>query len=157
MPDPEIRRLTAADLPVAKELRLSALRDAPQAFLSTYADTAARTEEQWVSWIEAVTVFGAFLDGEPAGMVGAIRNPEHDPGVTELISMWVSPDARGHRIAGRLADAVIAFARDNGDKAVHLEVIAGNAAAESAYLKSGFRHIGKRKEEQRDQSMWLDL
>ncbi|GLZ77711.1 N-acetyltransferase [Actinorhabdospora filicis] len=154
MPSPEIRRLTVADLPVAKELRLAALLDAPNAFMSTYADSVARSEEQWVSWIEAVAVFGAFLDGRPAGMVGAIRPEE---GLTELISMWVSPDARGHRLAGRLAEAVVGFARESGDRAVHLEVIAGNDAAESAYLKSGFRHIPKRKDGQRDRSMWLDV
>lgn len=151
---PEIRRLTLADLPVAREMRLAALRDAPGAFMSTYADAVERTDEQWASWIEQVAVFGAFLDGEPAGMVGAIRPEE---GLTELIAMWVSPDARGHRLAGRLVDAVVGFARESGDKAVHLEFISGNDAAESAYLKSGFRHIPKRKERQRDNSMWMDL
>src|ERR1043165_1962045 len=106
-------------------MRLAALKDAPTAFLTTYAEAEGRTDEQWRSWITAVAVFGAFVDGEPAGMVGAVVD-ELDANVTTLIAMWVAPTARGNRLAQRLADAVVAHARAAGHKAVHLEVIAGN-------------------------------
>ena len=151
-----VRRLTADDLPTAVAIRLAALKDAPTAFLSKYEDAVQRTDEQWRGWIEAVAVFGAFLDGEAVGIAGAGRD-ELEPGVTELISMWVSPEARGHRLSHRLTDAVVAHSRAAGDKAVHLEVVAGNDAAEAAYLKYGFTHIPARKPTQRDRSMWLDL
>ncbi|MEV0648038.1 GNAT family N-acetyltransferase [Phytomonospora sp. NPDC050363] len=152
-----VRRLTADDLDVARTVRLAALQDSPTAFLSTYADTVKRTDQQWLDWLGAIAVYGAFLDGEPVGMAGGWRDPVNDPGVTELIAMWVSPQARGHRIAQRLADAIVGFAREAGDKAVHLEFIAGNDSAEAAYLRYGFAHIGPRKPDQRDRSMWLDL
>lgn len=152
-----VRRLTADDLDVAVKVRIAALKDAPTAFLSTYEQALERTDEQWRDWIEAIAVFGAFLDGEAVGIVGAWRGPAEDPGVTELISMWVSPEARGHRLSHKLTDAVVAYARDAGDKAVHLEVVAGNDAAEAAYLRYGFAHIPARKPTQRDRSMWLDL
>src|SRR5688500_13827023 len=100
-----VRRLTAADLELAKTVRQSGLKDSPTAFLTKYEDAVERTREQWVGWIEAVAVFGAFLDGEPVGIVGAGRD-ELEPDVTELIMMWVAPEARGHRIAQRLTDAV---------------------------------------------------
>jgi len=151
-----VRRLTADDLELAVEVRLTALKDSPTAFLSTYEDAVERTDEQWHGWITVVAVFGAFLDGKPVGMVGAGRD-ELEPDVTELISMWVAPEARGNRIAQRLTDAVVARARELGDKAVHLEVVAGNDAAEAAYLRYGFAHVPNRKPTQRDRSMWLDL
>ncbi|GIG70987.1 GNAT family N-acetyltransferase [Phytomonospora endophytica] len=151
-----VRRLTTADLDVARTLRLTALKDAPTAFLSTYEGTVTRTDEEWRSWIEAVTVFAAFVDGKPAGMVGAVRD-ELEADVTELISMWVAPEARGARLAQRLTDAVVEHARSVGDRAVHLEVVWGNDAAEAAYLRYGFAHIPARKAGQRDRSMWLGL
>jgi ribosomal protein S18 acetylase RimI-like enzyme len=52
--------------------------------------------------------------------------------------MWVAPAARGRRVAGRLVEAVLGWAREHGTGIVELEVTAGNDAAMAAYLRAGF-------------------
>ena len=49
--------------------------------------------------------------GRPAGIGGAF---EPQPGVAELVSMWVHPRARGQGVAAALVDMVLHWARAGG-------------------------------------------
>lgn len=147
--------MTLDDVETGKAMRLAALRDAPEAFGSSYEQASRRTDEEWRGWISNLAVFGAFLGGEPVGMVAASHDA--DAAVTDLISMWVSPVARGRRLAGLLTDEVLAYAREQGARAVHLEVVEGNDGATAAYLRSGFVFVPPYREGQDHRSMWLAL
>jgi RimJ/RimL family protein N-acetyltransferase len=133
----EVRQLGPEDWKVLRELRLSALLDAPSAFYSTYEDSVGRDESGWREWPHNGAAFAAWSDGEPVGMVGLFRHDD-DPGVTELIAMWVSPAARGTGAADALVGAVLAWAERAGCAAVDLEVAARNASAERCYARNGF-------------------
>jgi ribosomal protein S18 acetylase RimI-like enzyme len=134
--DVTIRALSPADWELKRQLRLEALRESPGAFLSTYAQALERTDEQWRSW-PAGAVFAAFLGAEPVGLACGGQSDDQ-PGVTVLFSMWVAPSARGHRIAGRLIDAVTARAREQGSQRVRLDVFKTNDSAYRAYVGHGF-------------------
>lgn len=136
----EVRALGAEDWQVTKRLRLAALRDAPDAFGGTYEPSAQRTEAQWREWPASGQTFAAYVDGEPVGMVCGV--PADDPGKTHLISMWVSPNARGKGIGKHLIDAVAGWAWARGSKAVELNVYEGNEVAYRAYLQAGFTPVG---------------
>jgi RimJ/RimL family protein N-acetyltransferase len=124
-----------------RDLRLSALLDAPEAFGGTYEETAKRDEEAWRAWPSNGQAFAAWLAGEPVGMSCGWLDPAN-PGVTNLIGMWVAPRARGGEATPKLIDAVVAWAEAQGSQAVELVVYDTNQRARRAYEKYGFRVVG---------------
>ena len=61
--------------------------------------------------------------------------------VIALHVLAVHPDHRGKGLAWRLVENVIEMERTAGKKAVRLDVIENNVAAEKLYQKLGFRYI----------------
>ena len=119
-----VRKAVAADWEALRDIRLAALRDAPDAFGSTYAEQAAFTREQWLARIAGNSTFLAYLDGsdgldgsetgeagDAGEAVGLAGGYQETPAVAELVSMWVRPQARGLRIGEALIDAVADWAR----------------------------------------------
>jgi ribosomal protein S18 acetylase RimI-like enzyme len=136
----DIRELTAEDWPIWRELRLAALAEAPSAFGSRLVDWQRAPQ---IRWRERLSIPGSYnlvanLDGRPAGMASGIP-AEDDPDVIELISMWVSPAARGQQVGDRLVTAVVDRARDLGASRVVLAVAADNPAATALYHRNGFQ------------------
>jgi GNAT superfamily N-acetyltransferase len=76
-------------------------------------------------------------DGEQTG-AGASGN-------WQLISMWVSPQARGHGVAGLLVAAVSDWARADGADRLTLWVADASARARAFYRRTGFRRTGRRQ------------
>ncbi|WP_028652093.1 GNAT family N-acetyltransferase [Nocardioides halotolerans] len=141
----ELRILTPDDWPTWRELRLAALADAPAAFGSTLAEWqgAGDTEERWRSRlsIPGARDVVAVLDGAPVGMVSGV--PGRDDESAELISMWVSPSARGHGVGDRLVQAVEDWAADRGAARLRLSVMPDNDAARALYERNGFADTGE--------------
>jgi hypothetical protein len=66
----EIREIGAGDWQALRDIRLAALRDAPQAFASTYEREAAFAEADWLRWISRGDTFLAYAprpSESPAG------------------------------------------------------------------------------------------
>ncbi|MCI9889877.1 GNAT family N-acetyltransferase [Micrococcales bacterium 31B] len=154
----EIVRITEADWERWAALRLRALRDAPEAFGSRYADWVDAPEARWrdrlrlpggVNFVAVLPsgATGASLDGpEWVGPEGAsLDGPEWVgmasgvPGVREnerdLISMWVAPEVRGAGVADALIEAVREWC---GGAELWLSVVRSNARAQSVYARHGF-------------------
>jgi GNAT superfamily N-acetyltransferase len=110
----EVRALTAGEWRLWRELRLAALAEAPQAFGSTLADWQDAGEDRWRDrlGIPGAANFVAVLDGQPAGVASGV--PGDAAGSAELISMWVSPQVRGHGVGDRLVGAVEQWASRRG-------------------------------------------
>src|SRR5690242_7119931 len=132
-----VRATTLDDWQAMRGLRLEALRDAPDAFGSTYARDAAFEPAEWHRRATRDGSFLAFIPelAEPAGLAGGY---EEEPGVVELISMFVRPRARGHGVGEALVDTVVAWAKDRGATSVHLWVTESNKAARRLYERCGF-------------------
>jgi ribosomal protein S18 acetylase RimI-like enzyme len=141
----ELRVLTPDDWPVWRELRLAALAEAPYAFGASLADWQGDgdREERWRGRLGLAGSYNvvAVLDGRPVGMATGV--PAGPPGVVELISMWVSPAARGRGVGDRLVAAVTAWAQQVGATEVRLAVVEDNAAAEALYRRTGFTDTGE--------------
>jgi GNAT superfamily N-acetyltransferase len=138
-----VRRITPDDWSALRELRLTALRDAPEAFGQTHEETGRQADEEWQSTARAAAAgdrrawFLAQDDaGRHVGLVLGRRRPPHD---CLLFSMWVAPSAR-HAGTGRaLVQAVTDWAAGWGARRVVLWVILGNDAAIRFYERIGFR------------------
>jgi GNAT superfamily N-acetyltransferase len=141
----EIREAGADDWQAMRDVRLAALRDAPQAFASTYEREVAFTEADWQRRIAGGGSFLAYapeLGPAPAGIAGGF---EIAPGTIELVSMWVSPQARGHGIGQVLVQAVVGWARARAATRVHLWVTENNGHARMLYERCGFQPTAERQ------------
>ena len=132
-----VRATALDDWQAMRDIRLEGLRDAPDAFGSTYARDAAFEPAEWHRRATRDGSFFAFIPGlaEPAGLAGGY---EEEPGVVELISMFVRPVARGHGVGEALVDTVVAWAKDKGAASVHLWVTESNQPAVRLYERCGF-------------------
>jgi ribosomal protein S18 acetylase RimI-like enzyme len=131
-----------------RDLRLAALADAPDAFAATLASEAGQPEADWRARIAARPWFlGYQPDGQPAGLIAALPprpGPDQDP-AWHLVSMWVSPGARGSGLADRLVSAVTEHASRAGAAQVTLWVAVGNERARAFYRRMGFMPTGRRQ------------
>ena len=138
-----VHATTLDDWQAMREIRLQALRDAPEAFASTYAKEAAFTTADWHRRASRDGSFLAYLpDGELAGLAGGF---EEEPGVVELVSMFVRPQGRGHGVGEALVDAVVAWARNRDAASVHLWVTETNKPARRLYERCGFAATAERQ------------
>lgn len=145
MSDVTIRLLTPADAPAFRDLRLLALRDAPDAFHSTWEEVdgpLSSFEER----ITANRVFGAFApDGRLLGnatlALGArsLRQLRHK---VEIWSVFVAADARGRGLARRLVETCIDEARAMGYEAAILTASTHLTHVVRLYESLGFRIYG---------------
>jgi len=136
-----VRRVGPEDWASWRDLRLAALSDAPNAFGSTYDGQRAKTEADWRDRLDPRNGLTAIasLDGGPAGMIGGYVT---EPGVVELISMWVARTARGRGVGDALVAEVVRWAEEQPARDVRLWVTRGNEAAERLYARHGFVRTG---------------
>jgi len=125
-------------------MRLTALRESPFAFASTYEAALRRSPESWRDQADSTaqgsdrSTFIAFSDDSPIG-IAALYRTEEENDVGELLQMWVSPEYRGKGIARDLIDAVFQWASANGFRTVAATIAKGNVRALRFYQKYGFK------------------
>jgi GNAT superfamily N-acetyltransferase len=126
-----------------RDIRMRALRDAPDAYWATADDEAAVSPGQWRARLDrtdAVT-FLAVVDGTDAGL--AVGAPHHNiPGDAGLYAVWVAPDMRGRGVGDALVSAVVEWARAAGHRRLRVEVADDNAHAVRLYERGGLVTTG---------------
>lgn len=85
------------------------------------------------------TVFIAREDGKAVGC-GALRR--HDGGIGEVKRMYTVPECQGKGIGGRILEAVLAHARQEGLNRMVLETGDRHPAAWRVYQRAGFKRCG---------------
>jgi GNAT superfamily N-acetyltransferase len=139
-----VRETVAGDWQALRDIRLEALRTAPDAFGSTYEREASRGEEHWHNRIARGGTFLAYLPGapDPAGLIGGYAE---DPQTVELVSMYVRPSARGRGVGEALVATVVDWANTMNATTVHLWVTETNAPARALYERCGFALTGEQQ------------
>jgi GNAT superfamily N-acetyltransferase len=138
----EIQRLSIDEARRLRHIRLRALADTPDAFGSTYAEVAAHPLAEWSKQLQEIATFVAVHDGKDLGLVRCASD-EHHHDTAWLISMWVTPEARGQGVGNALIDAVIECARSSGASRLLLDVGDHNQQAMALYARKGFQPNGQ--------------
>jgi GNAT superfamily N-acetyltransferase len=153
----KVRRLGPDDWEISRHVRLTALAEAPYAFMSTLAREQRFDEQEWRRRLSSPTAatFLAWVDANPAGTAtGKVDDPDDEftvPGSWQLVGMWVEPGARGTGLAERLIDAVADHAREQGATSLILWVTEVNARARAFYQRVGFVPTGSRQPVREDE------
>ena len=140
-----IRMFHPHEWPLYRDLRLAALRDAPDAFGSTLALEEPATDDDWLARLTHGVASAhehplvAELDEVAVGLCWA-RIDASDVDTARLHQVWVRPDARRHGVAQALLDAAIQWARQAGARTMALTVSAEPAAR--MYRRAGFVDVG---------------
>ena len=138
-----IRRLTADDAEAYRDLRLDGLKQAADAFSSTYEAEAGRPLEHFRDRAASLAIFGGFMGERLVGMAGYMR--QDSPRMRHkglLWGMYVRPEARRANLGAALVQAVLDHAAGEVEQ-VCLAVALGNAAAIGLYQRLGFAAYGQ--------------
>lgn len=143
------QRLAPPDAAAYRTLMLEAYEHHPDAFTSSAAERATLPLAWWETRVApgvdaSETVFGAWIDGELAGVAGlAVEQREKTRHKSTLFGMYVPQRYRRHGLGRALVAAVLADARRRpATLLVQLTVTAGNAAAQRLYESCGFVAFG---------------
>lgn len=139
----EVRRVTPADWPLWRELRLRSLEESPEAFRSTYAEEAERPDTWWEQrvsdMVEDPLRNSLVAERESAGVAILACRIDADSLVMTADAMWVAPEARGYGIANDMLETAMAWGRESGARSAELWVNQGNTATRALYRRAGFR------------------
>ena len=144
----EVRRLLAVSM-IRIELADPASADARWCLGHYYAELAVRFENSWDagrSWpshaADMTRPRGAFLvarfEGQPAGC-GGLKTLE--PGVGEIVRMWIDPAHRGLGLGARMLDALEEQARELGHTTIRLDTNKALLEAQAMYRSRGYRDV----------------
>ena len=140
-----VRETAMEDWQALRDIRLAALRDAPDAFASTYAEQVVFTEADWRQRIARGGTFLAFVPeadaSEPAGLVGGYPQGRHGRADFHVRpAPGAGPGCRrgAHRRRARLGPGEDATS-------VHLWVTETNKPARLLYERCGFSLTGERQ------------
>jgi RimJ/RimL family protein N-acetyltransferase len=151
-----VRRLLPADAALYRDIRLEALRLRPEAFGSTFAEESGKPLAWFAGRLDSSAVFGAFTGNELLGIAGLfVRESVKEAHKGVLWGMYVRPKARGAGLGRRLAEAVIAHARQCVE-IVELRVVGGNEKARRLYAGLGFVEYGIEKNAMKQDGRYWD-
>ena len=156
---PIVRRLYVDDWALYRDTRLAALRDAPDAFGSTFAREAAFADDEWRDRLAAAAVSGRDLplvaeEGGSAVGLAWVRVGVDESDVANLYQVWVHPTMRRHGIGQMLIEHAAIWAASVGACRLALTVALGPDSALEFYRSVGFTEVGVRSWLRQDADLW---
>jgi GNAT superfamily N-acetyltransferase len=146
----KIRRLEQHEIALHRDVRLRALRDAPDAFAETAAEAEARPPSYWEDLTHSVTQPGRHVmflacEGDAThGSIYGLRDRESTD--TALVGgTWVEPVYRRQGIGKALLQAVISWAREERFIRLRLWAPVAGVGALALYRQAGFNDTGHRQ------------
>ena len=145
----ELRAARESDAERYRELRLEALRDNSQAFITDHAAAQAEPAEKWLERIresdgqhDAILYF-AVAGGDLIGMAGVGRGSRAKTRHSGMVwGVYVRPEWRALGIGRALVMACLEWARRAGLSIVKLGAMASNPVAIACYAHLGFVEYG---------------
>ncbi|WP_332777939.1 GNAT family N-acetyltransferase [Polaromonas sp.] len=142
----QIRRLEVSDASTFRAFRLRGLREHADAFTSSFEEVSLQAladAEKRLAATSNEKLWGAFVDGEMAGMVGLNRETRlKNRHKATLVGMYVAPEHTGQGLGRALVDTAVQDARASGIELLILTVTDSNRQALALYERAGFTSFG---------------
>ena len=139
----DIEALAEDDWKVLQNVRLTALKESPDAFLYTYQDEADWSEARWRTRISTDTWMVVRIDQQVVAVACTVRPDDRPTDERHLESVWVDPL---HRRRGVLRAILRYLIESNPDVHTWMAwVLDGNDDARAAYQRVGFESTGERQ------------
>ena len=139
-----VRVLTEDDWYAYRALRLAGLQESPDAFVRSYTEEAAYSEECWRSRMRRASRLLAERDGVPRGIVSCAV-VDDDPASGDVYGLWVDPATRQAGVAWQLMEAVARLATTHGRTQLFYWVSTENTRAIAFAINFGFRPSPERR------------
>ena len=129
-----------------RNIRLAALKEAPDAFGSTFESAREYPDQEWekrCAFLDIQTDYPlvAIIDGIFVGIVWSkISQPEKT--ICHIYQMWVKPEYRGLNLGRKLLIDSISWAQSKNVESIQLSVTCGNSPAQKLYESLGFIATG---------------
>lgn len=140
-----VRALGEDDWEQYRSVRLSALAESPEAFVSSLAEEQGYDEEFWRTRMRRSQRLIAETRAGVVGVASVGQAADGNPQVAELFGLWVSPTARGTGVATRLVQAGADVARRRGQTHLAYWVGSDNGRAVAFASSFGFRPTDDRR------------
>ncbi len=137
-PRPVTSFLEPADWRHLRAMRLAALQDAPEAFVTTYVVERRRRRREWVALLTGSRWVVARQGDEIVGIACLAAPDDEGPKKRFIESVWVKPGRRRRGLVRRMVKELEGWARGEGAEALQLWVLDTNETAADAYVKLGF-------------------
>jgi ribosomal protein S18 acetylase RimI-like enzyme len=134
-----------------RDIRLTALRDHPAAFLSSYEVEADYDEQRWRQEFSRGEWNIMLADGKEIGLLGVTRlfnrsSQEYNLSQEYYLEyLWVAREFRRSGAGSRLLRTVLDRLRDSGVHTVWLYILDGNEDARRLYQSFGFQSTNERQ------------
>jgi ribosomal protein S18 acetylase RimI-like enzyme len=138
----EVRVLREEEWCKLREIRLAALSESPDMFLSTFARESAFDEQRWRAEFDRGEWLIRISGGKVVGLLGVTREKASPPDKYYLEYMWVTPEFRRSGIASDLIKVALGRLNDRGITTAWLWILNGNDTARRLYLQRGFTSTG---------------
>lgn len=126
-----------------RDIRLTALRDAPDAFGARLADWQHRPLADFVDWLTRTTIYAAGREkGLPLASAGWQALDPDDPLCGILLAVFVRTEARGQGYGEAVVQAAMSDAARSGMTSMRLKVHDLGGHAQSLYRRLGFQESG---------------
>jgi ribosomal protein S18 acetylase RimI-like enzyme len=135
---PDIEMLAPGQWRRLRNLRLSALRDSPHAFLSTYEQERSFSKARWQAEFDRGDWHSCRVGSRFISLLGVTREHAGRADERYLEFLWVSPDFRHCGIALDMLAVVLKNLRMSGIRTASLWVLDGNDIAVQLYQRVGF-------------------
>lgn len=142
---PDIRLLTADEWVKLRNIRLAALWESPQKFLSTHQQEIAYGVDRWRAEFIRGNWYVGMLAGRAISLLGATREPGWSVPERYLEYLWVSPAYRRSGIALRMIITVLERLRAAKVHTAFVWVLDGNEIAKRLYERIGFVSSNQRQ------------
>lgn len=123
-------------------MRLTALKESPDSFLSTYEGEQECREREWRAEFSRGEWTVADQRGIPVGLLGTTGEAGTPPDERFLEYLWVAPEVRRSGVASMLITEAIQRLQQSGVSTLRLWVLDGNEPARRFYSKHGFALAG---------------
>ncbi|GAB3813520.1 GNAT family N-acetyltransferase [Kribbella italica] len=139
----DVEVLTDDDWKLLQDLRLRALEESPDAFLSKADAGRAGDEAYWRERCTRNAWVVARIGRQAVGMACSVQDPEQPPYVRHIESVWVDPDHREKGVLRAMLRQLVE--REPAVRDWYVWVLDGSDLARGVYEHLGFATTGERQ------------